>query len=108
MRKLRCSLLCLVSFSVILVQGRLAAAVEYDTKLPQLAFAAEELESAFLETGRENLRVVLIVEPDQSSPEAFQIRSSGPNRVEVTGTDAKGAMYGGLEVADLLRLGLPI
>lgn len=36
----------------------------------------------------------------------LQIRSVGSNRIEVTGSDATGAMYGGLEVADLLRLGL--
>jgi hypothetical protein len=28
--------------------------------------------------------------------------------VEVAGSDATGAMYGGLEVAELVRLGLPI
>jgi len=88
--------------------GRLAASVEYDATIPQLAFAAQELNDALKEAGRENLQVTLIAKPDESSPEAFQIRSVGSNQVEVTGSDATGAMYGGLEVADLLRLGLPI
>ena len=88
--------------------GRLAASVEYDATIPQLVFAAQELKDALKEARWENLQVTLIVKPDGSSPEAFEIRSVGPTQVEVTGSDATGAMYGGLEVADLLRLGLPI
>jgi hypothetical protein len=67
-----------------------------------LAFAAQELKDALKEAGRENLQVALIVKPDEASLEAFQIRSVGPTQVEVTGSDATGAMYGGLEVADLM------
>ena len=88
--------------------GRRAASVEYDAQIPQLAFAAQELNDALKEAGRENLQVALIVNPNESSPEAFQIRSVGPTQVKVMGSDKTGAMYGGLEVADLLRLGLPI
>ena len=73
-----------------------------------MVFAAQELEDALKEVERENLQVSLIVTPDEASPEAFQIRSIEPTEIEITGTDATGAMYGGLEVADLLRLGLPI
>jgi len=88
--------------------GCLADSVEYNAKIPQLVFAAQELKDALKEAGREDLKVTLVVKPDVSSPEAFQIRSVGPTQIEVTGTDATGAMYGGLEVADLLRLALPI
>ena len=92
----------------ILLPGHPAASVEYDAKIPQLVFAAQELEDALKEVERENLQVSLIVTPDEASPEAFQIRSIEPTKIEITGTDATGAMYGGLEVTDLLRLGLPI
>jgi len=108
MKKIPCSFLWLLFVLGILLPGRLAASVEYDAQIPQLAFAAQELKDALKEAGRENLQVKLIVKPDEASPEAFRIRSVGPTQVEVTGTDATGAMYGGLEVADLLRLGLPI
>ncbi|MGY8696001.1 MAG: carbohydrate-binding family 6 protein, partial [Verrucomicrobiia bacterium] len=90
------------------VPVRLAAEVEFDAGIPQLAFAAQELEDAMDEVGGKSLNVTLIVQEDESSPEAYQIRSVGTNRVRITGTDANGAMYGGLEVADRLRLGLPI
>jgi hypothetical protein len=103
MNKTPCCFLWLFFVSGILLPGRLAASVEYDPKVPQLAFAAQELEGALKEAGRENLQIALILKPDKSTPEAFQIRSIGPTQVEVTGTDATGAMYGGLEVADLLR-----
>jgi len=88
--------------------GGRVASVGYDAHIPQLAFAAQELEGALEEAGREGLQVMLVVRPDESSPESFQIRSVGSNRLEVAGSDATGAMYGGLEVAELIRLGLPI
>ena len=91
-----------------LMSGSLSASVEYDARIPQLVFAAQELNDALKEAGRENLQVALIVRPDESSPEAFKIRYVGPTQVWIIGTDATGAMYGGLEVVDLLRLGLPI
>ena len=108
MKKIPCSFLLLLFVLGLLLPGRLAAEVIYDPHITQLAFAAQELEGALKEAGRDNLQVTLIVKPDESSPEAFQIRSVGPAQVWIAGSDATGAMYGGLEVADLLRLGLPI
>jgi hypothetical protein len=93
---------------VSLVSGFLSAAVEYDASVPQSEFVAQELNAALKEAGKENVKVTLTIKPDASSPESFQIRSAGPTQVWIIGSDATGAMYGGLEVADLLRLGLPI
>jgi len=73
-----------------------------------LAFAARELTDALKESERENLHFTLIVRPDESSPEAFQIKTSGSAQIEVIGTDVNGAMYGAIEVAEFLKLGLPI
>ena len=108
MKKAPCPFLYLLFVLGILLPGRLAASVEYDTNIPQLVFAAQELEVALKEVGREDLQVSLTIKPDETLPEAFQIRTVAPNQIRITGTDATGAMYGGLEVADLLRLGLPI
>ena len=82
--------------------------VIYDAQIPQLAFAAQELKNALKEMGRDNLKVTLSIKPDVSSPEAFKIRTDGSNQIWVIGTDAKGTMYGGLELAEMIRLGLPI
>ena len=108
MKKTPSSFLYFLFVLGILLPGRLTASVEYDAKIPQLVFAAQELNNALKEAGRENLQVTLTVKPDKTSPETFRIRSIEPTGIEITGTDATGAMYGGLEVADLLRLGLPI
>ncbi|MDX2432486.1 MAG: hypothetical protein QNK35_16225 [Bacteroides sp.] len=56
----------------------------------------------------EDLKVSLLIKADASSPEAYQIRVLDVRRLEITGTDLNGAMYGGLEVADRIRLGLPL
>ena len=82
--------------------------IDFDERIPQVAFAARELKDALIEAGREDLQVALVVRPDESSPESFKIQSIGSTRVMVTGTDATGTMYGGLELADRLRLGLPV
>ena len=89
-------------------RGSFPASIEYDQRIPQLRFAAQELSAAARESGRENLKVTLKISPDAASPEAFQIRSVSSDRVEIVGSDSTGAMYGGLEIADRLRLGLPI
>ena len=86
----------------------LAASVVHDARIPQLAFAAQELGDAIREAGRDDLKITLIVRPDEASPEAFQIQSLKPNQIQIIGTDANGAMYGGIEVAEFLKLGLPI
>jgi hypothetical protein len=84
------------------------AQIAHDSKIPQLAFAAQELKSALRETGRKNLKVSLTVRPERSSPESFRIQVVNRDHLEVTGTDANGAMYGGIEVAEFLKLGLPV
>jgi len=108
MENIPCSFLWLLFVLGILLPDHLAAEVEYDSKIPHLVFAAQEVNDALKEAGQESLQVALIVKPDDTSPEAYKIRNVGPDKVEVTGSNATGVMYGGLEVADLLRLGLPI
>ena len=100
--------IALVVLSALLVPRSVLADVGYDSAIPQLQFAAQEIEDAVAETGRKDLMVTLTVKSDSTSPEAFQIRVTQPNRVEVIGSDASGAMYGGIEVAEFLKLGLPI
>lgn len=84
------------------------ADVEYDSAIPQLQFAAQEIDRAVAEMQRNDLTVTLTVKSDSTTPEAFEIRVTAPNRVEVIGSDASGTMYGGIEVAEFLKLGLPI
>ena len=85
----------------------LAAAIHYDAKVPQLAFAAGELTRALSESGKADLEVTLKINADQTSPEAFEIKT-GSAGIEVVGSDANGAMYGGIEVAESIKMNLPI
>jgi hypothetical protein len=84
------------------------ADVEYDSAIPQLQFAAQEIDRAVAEMQRNDLTVTLTVKSDSTTPEAFEIRVTGSNRFEVIGSDASGTMYGGIEVAEFLKLGLPL
>jgi len=61
----------------ILLQSHVAADVLFDRDVPQVAFAAAELSDAMTETGRDNLKVTIVIDSAQSNPEAFQIRVAG-------------------------------
>lgn len=78
MKKRPCSFLWLVFVLCILLPGRLAASVAYDAKIPQLVFAAQELNDALKKAGQENLQVTLIVKPDEASLELMGKMLSSP------------------------------
>lgn len=108
MKKIACVSPFVLFVLALVVPIGLAASVKYDASIPQVAFAAQEIKNALKELGREDLQVTLNVKLDETSPESFQIRHVGANHVEVIGSDVNGAMYGGIEVAEYLKLGLPI
>lgn len=73
--------------------------IKYNKSVPQLYFAATEIQKAFNGTKNKDLTVELKIDPnDSSSPEGFQIKRDR-QKVTVIGTDPSGAMYGGLEIA---------
>ena len=86
----------------------LSASVEYDERIPEVAFAAQELKAALRESGRKDLKVALAPRRIGALPESPQIRLISSVEAWVAGADATGTIYGGLEGADRLRLGLPI
>ena len=106
--------------------------VEADS--PPALFAAKEIQSALENKGhtanrsaldqfskaKNTARIVLAEKteevlqnaginwPDTMQPEGFSIRTSSNNKQQtywVVGADAAGVMYGGLELAELLRIG---
>lgn len=86
----------------------LEATVRYDSQIPQLVFAAGELESALRESATSDLEISIVIDPEAFGTQAFRIRRSGANRIAIIASDPNGGMYGGLEVAERIRLGLPI
>ena len=82
--------------------------IKYNDAIPQLHFAATEIQNAFIETEKNDLMVELKIGPNESSSvEGFEIKRDG-KMITVIGTDPSGAMYGGIEVAEYLKLGLDI
>lgn len=98
-----------------------------DQELPQVRFAVEELKSVLaekgmkpLETGLKSAEIVLFLAapagstgdslhadpdfPEKMPEEGFAIRKDGNKRIRVVAGDAAGLMYGGLELAEQIRL----
>ena len=86
----------------------LAASVVYDTQIRPVSFAAKELQAALTQVGRSDLKITPTVAAAASAPEAFQIQAIGPNEIKVTGSNTNSTMYGGIEIAEYLKLGVPI
>ena len=69
---------------------------------PQVKFASNEIQASLAARG-ENASVVLQVDDSVDlKPEGFMIRKSGES-ITVTGKDAGGVMYGGLDLAETIR-----
>ncbi|HUR56272.1 MAG TPA: carbohydrate-binding family 6 protein, partial [Opitutaceae bacterium] len=76
-----------------------------DRGQPALAFAAAEIErAAATAPDRAPLAVSLEIAPG-GDPQAYRIERPAADRVRVVGSGTPGAMYGGLDVAEALRLG---
>jgi hypothetical protein len=82
-----------------------------DEGVPQMDFAAERISTALAATGHrvvdadEQVLIRIEIHARDAAAESFSIRRDGPGQILVAGQDAAGAMYGGLEVAELIRIG---
>ncbi len=83
----------------------------YDAQVPQIAFAAQRLALELDRRGHEladqdeQLLVRLQVVPAGKAAESFAITRPAAGQIVISGQDAAGAMYGGLEAAELIRIG---
>jgi hypothetical protein len=101
--------------SVAMLCSATANAVElrldFDSSVPQLAFAGGRIAEALTGEGHrvvENDADFLIqmrIQPLGKPAESFAIQRKGSGQIIVMGQDAAGAMYGGLEVAELIQIG---
>jgi hypothetical protein len=80
-----------------------SAAVVYDFSVPQAGFAAEHIQTAMDQQHLGDWQVSLSVDAGLGE-QAYRITRQD-NTVTVTGGDARGVMYGGLELAERMRLG---
>lgn len=104
-------LACIVIiFSGCANQNQITISAEIEN--PQIKFAIDEIGSALLEKkieiqidNDENADIVFFVQPKNSTlkNEGFSLKNTGGN-IEITASDAAGAMYGGLELAEQIKL----
>ena len=70
---------------------------------PQIAFAQMEIKKAGDSSREGTPPVEFTVDPVRLRPQCYRIERS-PRKISVIGGDATGAMYGGLDVAEAIRL----
>ena len=88
-----------------------SVAIGHDRTDPRVAFAVKNLHQALRATGSEvvpsqgDWTIVFDTFQLGLGPQSFRIRREGKNVIRVVGGDSLGAMYGGLELAEMIALG---
>ena len=100
-------LVLLLPFLPILGSAATRVDLSCDRSIPAIAFSATEIERA-ASMAPQSAPLFVSLEIDSTSggdPQAYRIERSGSDRVRIVGSGAPGAMYGGLDVAEALKLG---
>lgn len=85
--------------------------IDYDPSIPQVTFAAEKIQVALDAKGysfvsqKGQHQILIEIKADRSNPESFSIHTGHEGLIQVVSSDAAGAMYGGLELAEMIRIG---
>ena len=110
------ALLFLVVFVIVLTtRGNCDAeqkvSIIFNENDPRIAFAVGDIKRALADAGyavegtRADLKIVFEIFRTGMGPQAFRIRKEGNNVIRIVGGDSLGAMYGGLELAEMVTLG---
>ena len=100
---------CLLALcaSIACTAGEVTASCPHNSNAGPLEFAVNEIRAAAGALPRSsplNLKVFLRVDTAALGPQGYRIERNG-SQINVTGGDAVGAMYGGLDVAEAIRTG---
>ena len=107
--------MCLISLILILAScsnQKTKISIYKNSEDPEIQFAIDELTADLIKKGieviigeNENSDIIFTKQTDAADlkPEGFSIKLEG-ERIKVTGADAAGAMYGGLELAEQIKL----
>jgi hypothetical protein len=85
--------------------------VRYDKSDPRMEFAAGDVRRALSDTGYRVVEsgadrtIVFDIYELGMGPQSFRIRREGDTTIRVVGGDSLGAMYGGLDLAEMIALG---
>jgi len=86
-------------------------AITFDENDPRVAFAVGDIRRALIDAGYggdgtgADLQIVFEIHRTGMGPQGFRIRKEGGNVIRIVGGDSCGAMYGGLELAEMITLG---
>jgi len=93
-----------ISISILVcVSVTLSGTLVYPRDMPMAVFASEHIQTALDQNKLSDWNVSLTVDTELSE-QAYRITRDGKT-VTVAGGDARGVMYGGLELAERIRLG---
>ena len=97
------------SLGLLLIPGTgdaATATLTFDRDIPQLAFAAAEIrQAASSAVDASSYTIEMKIDRTKLKPQCYRIERQPNGNFTVTGGDANGAMYGGLDVAEAIRLG---
>lgn len=110
------ALLFLVVFVIVLTtrdncDAEQKVAIIFNENDPRIAFAVGDIKRALADAGyavegtRADLKIIFEIYRTGMGPQGFRIRKEGDNVIRIVGGDSCGAMYGGLELAEMLTLG---
>ena len=110
------ALLFLVVFVIVLTtrdncDAKQKVSIIFNENDPRIAFAVGDIKRALADAGyavegtRADLKIVFEIFRTGMGPQAFRIRKEGDNVIRIVGGDSLGAMYGGLELAEMVTLG---
>ena len=86
-------------------------AITFDNKDALVAFAAGDIKKALLDCGHRvdagpaDVKIAFEIFSTGMGPQSFRIRKEGDKVIRIVGGDSCGAMYGGLELAEMITLG---
>ena len=106
----------LVLFVTALTMGnncdaRQRVTLTFNENDPMVAFAVGDIKRALADADydvngtRADMKIVFEIRETGLGPQGFRIRKEGGNVVRIVGGDSCGAMYGGLELAEMVTLG---
>lgn len=86
----------------------------FDEQIKPVVFAVREIQDAVQEKGYRlveragDIQIVFEIQSDELEPQCYRLRNEQSKRIRITGGDPTGCMYGGLELAEKIRLGEPL
>ena len=113
-RKITCS--CIVLFITTFTMGHFCSAgqkvaITGMDEDPRIAFAIGDIKQALQKSGYElvdrdaEFRIVFTFFESGMGPQSFRIQREGDRAIRIVCGDSLGAMYGGLELAEMITLG---